>query len=232
VRYARLRSTSGNWWASRLKSATSVRDHMLLSLVFLTWGAPQTIMNLLEPLEESLGSLTEADWRRLFHSVRFAASWLRSGGWNLDDKDIPTRLTVRLACLVLDRMKQPRAGQFYKRHLSGITDDHIVLEFAQGEALDVENIGKPHWNPNLELVRKFYEIGQTFEPKAARRYRKWESGEDIPLQLALQVTSNAAAYPGFLVSMAEDRCRQDIAHKIVPVADLAKGENWFGIVNL
>jgi hypothetical protein len=49
----------------------------------------------------------------------------------------------------------------------------------------------------------------------------------IPLRTAEQIASEPDKYPSELVSLAEARCREVVASKIIPVGNIAKSEGWF-----
>jgi hypothetical protein len=111
-----------------------------------------------------------------------------------------------------------------------LASDPIVLQFAQREALDLRNFNQDNWNPNLKLLRKAYQIGQSVESIPISGRLTWEKTEAMSLDLAIDITDNANAYPGSLVSLAEDRCRQDVAAHVVPVADIATKDRWFELI--
>jgi hypothetical protein len=49
----------------------------------------------------------------------------------------------------------------------------------------------------------------------------------MPLDIAKEILSTPGHFPSFLLSVAEERFRQDISSKITPVAVIAQREGWF-----
>jgi hypothetical protein len=95
------------------------------------------------------------------------------------------------------------------------------------DALDYLNFGKESWKPDLRLVRTCYEA----DPLNRMQFLLHREGRVepsfFPLAIADEIVSNPAAYPGFLLTPSEERCRQEVATKIVPVAQVAAQEKWF-----
>lgn len=231
TRYARLRSTSLKWWREQLDKKGTADQLLFALLVSLTWAAPKTIVGLLESIEPALLKLTDQQWHLLFHSLRRAVIWTSSGrlanSWRITAKDLPKNLTLRAACIFAARAAPASSLGIYKRFLSGrLTEDDIVLEFAQQEALDAENLFSKDWKPNLELIRRCYALGQTDEPYMFYRFARPVRPEGMPLRTATEIARDAASYPGYLVGLAEQRCRDAVSTTIVPVADLAARDGW------
>jgi hypothetical protein len=51
--------------------------------------------------------------------------------------------------------------------------------------------------------------------------------EWMPIEIARRIASESTEYPGFLVELAQNRVRADVASRIVPVAAVAEREKWF-----
>jgi hypothetical protein len=81
----------------------------------------------------------------------------------------------------------------------------------------------------LKSLRKAYEAGVSENNVSIPRYLGNDMGEAMSLGTANEITSNASSYPGALVSLAEERCRQDVAARVVPVADIALKDGWFDL---
>jgi len=45
---------------------------------------------------------------------------------------------------------------------------------------------------------------------------------------ARAIAEEPTLFPGALLGLAEDVCRQDVAKKAVPVAEVAERQGWFG----
>ena len=77
------------------------------------------------------------------------------------------------------------------------------------------------------MIRRCYELGES-DPYHGVRFRRTAEAK-MPAMIASQITENPERYPGFLVSLAEETCRRDVAAKIVPVAAAATSEHWFEV---
>jgi hypothetical protein len=100
-----------------------------------------------------------------------------------------------------------------------------VLEFIQGEALDVERFGTKDWNPDLKRIQRCYESG-ALEPHLPARVRGRPGS--MPLAIAKAIASEPTRYPSYLVTLANESCTRSIARKAKAVADVAEREGWFG----
>jgi hypothetical protein len=116
----------------------------------------------------------------------------------------------------------------YRKYLStSVTDDPIVLDFAQLDALDLERFGRDNWKPKLDIIKRCYQLGKAYEPYRFYQFVRRERTAGVPLAIATQIAQDALAYPGYLVSLPEEACKRAVASQIVPVADIAERENWF-----
>ena len=137
-------------------------------------------------------------------------------------------MSIRAACSFASGADFTTTQAIYKKYLSAsLDDDPVILDFAQAEALDLENFATAGWNPKLDLIRRSYDLGQASEPYMFHRFVRSDRANVMPLAIATQITQNPSLYPGYLVSLAEDRCKQAVASDIVPVADIAEREGWF-----
>jgi hypothetical protein len=116
----------------------------------------------------------------------------------------------------------------YERYIDGnATDDRVVLELVQRQALDAQNFGTASWAPNLDVVRWCYARGVVFEPSHFYRQRPREEPTPMPVEIAEEILNTPDQFPSFLLAVAEERCRQDVSSKITPVAAVAQREGWF-----
>lgn len=117
-------------------------------------------------------------------------------------------MSQRLASLLADRVGPSSSHLLCKKYIEGKpTEDTVVLEFVQREALDL--------------------LGVVFEPYTFHRQRNVEGRSPMPLGIAQEILSTPDHFPSFLLAMAEERCRQDVSSKIVPVTTIAEREGWF-----
>jgi hypothetical protein len=229
IRFARLRSGANKWWKNQLEASKSEFEISFTLLVALSWRRPSTIMANADLLDMLLSQLSLQDWYRLFGAVRRCTSLARPGedpSEELEPKKLPHSMTQRLASLLADRVDPGSARLLCKKYIEGRpTEDTVALEFVQREALDVQNFGTDSWAPKLDLVKRCYELGVVFEPYTFRQRSRKTSA--MPIGIAQRVLSTPGLFPGFLLALAEERCRQDVASKIVPVKAIAEREGWF-----
>ncbi|HUJ33539.1 MAG TPA: hypothetical protein VLY23_19820 [Candidatus Acidoferrum sp.] len=230
ARYARLRSGSCSWWKSQLELAESTQDKELVCLIALTWATSTTLVAILDEMGSALSALPSPEWIRLFYAVQRAASTVRREDERdlVDPRHLPPTMSVRSAVILTTRSDPRTAHAIYEKHLaSSINEDPIVPELALGDALDPSRVGTEAWAPNLDLVRQCYKLGEDIPPWGFLGRANRATSADIPLRIATQVAAHPDQYPGFLVALAEERCRADVATKIVPVAKAAETDRWF-----
>src|ERR1039458_6115175 len=69
-------------------------------------------------------------------------------------RSLPARMSQRLASILADRVDPSSSRLLCKRYIEQTpTEDTVVLEFVQREALDIENFGTNSWAPKLEVGR-------------------------------------------------------------------------------
>ena len=231
IRFARLRSGAHKWWKTQLERASSEFEMSFALLVAFTWTTASTILANAELVDTLLPRLNQQSWHRLFSAARRCASLAKvreESGEELDPRKLPSRMSQRLASLLADRVDLSSSRLLCKRYIEGTpTEDTVVLEFVQREAMDVQNFGTESWAPKLEVVSRCYELGIVLEPYAFHQHRNREELSPMPLGIAQEVLSAPHQFPNFLLAMAEERCRQDVSSKIVPVTTIAEREGWF-----
>jgi len=231
IRFARLRPGAHKWWGTQFKSAASENDIHLLLLVALTWAKASTLVANIELLDLMLTNLGDEQWQRLFFAARRCASLARvqeERGEDLDTVQLPECLSLRFAAVLTEKLGPAASHPLYERYIkSQRTEDPVILEFVQREALDIENFGTESWTPNLELVQRCYDLGEVSEPFAFHRQRNIREPGLMPLDIAQTVLDAPDHFPSFLVVLSEERCRQDVSSKATAVGAIAEREGWF-----
>jgi hypothetical protein len=146
---------------------------------------------------------------------------------DLDIDLLPNNLSPRVAALIGQRIQAVhRLCRKYLRSYD--SDDLVVLELLAEEALDTRHFGRDSWKPDLELLRKCYELGLAFEPyNFIMEHARHQDPTSVPLETAKQITTAPSSFPEFLLAYAEERCRQEVAANVVPVAFVAEKQQWF-----
>ncbi len=228
LRFARLRSRAPKWWKTQLEALSSDFETSLGLLAALTWQTPSTILANAELIDTLLSRMDQEDWTRMFRAVVRTCSLTRlreESDEEIRMPKLPGAMSQRLACILSRRVTSTNNRLIYKHYVEGRpTDDEIVLEYIQREALDYENFGLDGWKPDLTLIKQCYENGvDELRRLDLHRYEV----RRFPLGVAETVLSSPEHFPSILVAAAEERCRLDVASRIEPVANLATRERWF-----
>jgi hypothetical protein len=118
------------------------------------------------------------------------------------------------------------AHSLYKAYFSDdLSDDSLVLDFVQRDALDPTRFGSDEWQPDLELIERCYKAG-ALSDSHLHWFRKGEQ-MSIPLAIAKKITERPTCYPSYLISIGEERCTQEVASKVTAVGEVASREGWF-----
>ena len=229
-RYARLRAGSAAWWQKQVPAAKASGDQLLVALILLTWGSSNTLVALFELLQPILDSLTTDDWHALFRCLRRSLRLLqgRTPRVSFAVQSLPGGLLPRTVVALAARTRASVARELYDRYLSSYKGaDPYVLDFCQEQALDSENIRTGRWKPNLEQVALAYARGVVSHPYHALGPRAYYYAPRAKVTLCESIVADAERFPMQLVAHAEAICRDALASKIVPVAEVAKKETWF-----
>lgn len=231
IRYARLRSGAHKWWRTQLEAAKSRNEVLFVLLPLLTWTTTSALLSNAELLDTLLEKLAPAEWHRLFLATKRCTSLARPNEENvekLDCEKLPSNIGLRLATVLSCRLNPSDSQIVYQRYVNGRgTEDSVVLEFVQREALDIENFGTPSWAPNLDLVQHCYGLGVVFEPSEYRRHRSNTEPSMMSAEIVKLVLRSPDRFPGFLVTAAEEQCRIEVASKVTTVTAIAEKDQWF-----
>lgn len=231
ARYARLRSGANVWWRTQFQAASSVSETMLVVLLSLTWATSNTLIEIIDQLDQVLTALPTPLWLRIFYAVRHTYKLVHGPEGSKDDltvEQLPEALPIRTAAIFMMRGGESVSGQIFHKYIQDSTaKDPITLEFIQKEALDLKRFGRTSWSPNLETIRRCYELGETGQYGPFYQHARQEPAAEMPRHIAEQIIAQPMLYPGFLVAVAEEACRQIVASRAIPVAHVAEREHWF-----
>jgi hypothetical protein len=230
TRHARLKSGQRMWWKGQFSAVRTSEDRMVASLVAMTWATPDTLVAIHENLNDALTKLDNQQWDQVFSSCRLsmALAHLRKEEMmaSFDAHMLTEGLSARTVVALASRAAPETAHQLHKKFFGDKLDNASgVLEFVQGEALDVERFGTKDWKPDLQRIQRCYEYG-ALEPHLPVLIRR-KLGS-MPLAIARAIASEPAKYPSYLVTLADDSCTRSMARRAKGVADIAKREGWFG----
>jgi hypothetical protein len=220
------------WWKGQFNAVRTPEDRMVVSSVAMTWATPDTLVAIHESLNDALAKLDDHQWHQVFTLTRLSLAFahLRKEDimTSFDSRAVTEGLSPRTVVALASRATPETAHELHQRFFaSNIDDDAAVLEFVQGEALDVERFGTRDWKPDLQRIQRCYEFG-ALEPRMPALIRRGRGSGIMPLAVAKAIASEPAKYPSYLVSLADESCTRSVARRAKTVADVAKREGWFG----
>lgn len=229
ARYARLRAGSRMWWSKQLRSATSDDEVWMTLLFFATWAGARTIEELAETFDELVSSLGTCEWQNLYSALRGAAHVNSARSWikpiKIRVSQLPSSLSDRTVALLAERCKRTTADELYERYLIDYKGrDSIVVSLCAEVQVRRALRDETQWSKAVEGLRSTYSLGSTAIGALLPHLRH---SLTLPEAVARDVVDQALELPGILVGVAEARCRQLSADKIVPVGRVAEDQGWF-----
>lgn len=231
TRYARLRAGQPNWWKSQFEMAGSTFDVMFALLVLLTWASLKTLIEMSNVISDILDSLPDNNWHQLASSLEQAtAIAYRETSRRFDTRKLPDNLSVRTVVAIAMRLNDQSTIGLYEEYLKDYQgNDPVVLEYCQKSAIEQLLKGQvATWEHNQTILEKSYALGVVSNPYDIHWLLRNEHN-NLSLNIAKHITEHADRYPSFLVTISEAKCREEVASKMVPVAEIAKKEGWFSI---
>lgn len=229
ARYARLRSGNPVFWQRTLDSVNDEDDIIFTMLLLLSWGTKTTLEQLGNLISDSLKELTHENWQRLYGSLQEVLLWTRQTSnrfINFDLESLPQALDIRMATVFGMRSKNPK--ELYSKYLGdNFGCDLQVLQFWQNVAIELLGENKITWGAALEIISQSYMKGVVSERYAFHRFIRRISAQSMPDDIAKKIAQQPDCYPGFLVAMAETRCREALTSRIVKVGEIANRDGWF-----
>jgi hypothetical protein len=231
ARYARLRSGNPVFWQRALDSACNESEIIFIMLLLLNWGTKNTLEQLECSIGNSLKKITCENWQRLYDSLEEVFFWTRrnsSRSINFNIGNLSKSLDVRVATVLGIRSKNPK--DFYLKCLgNGFGNDLRVLQFWQNVAVELLGEDEIPWEAFLEIVSQGYMKGVVSERYAFHIFIRRVSAQSMPDGIARKIAQKPDCYPGFLVAMAETKCRDALTSKIVKVGEIANRDRWFSV---
>ena len=229
ARYARLRAGSRKWWSRQLQSANNADEVWMALLLFATWAGARTIEELAETFDKLIASLGNSEWYSLYSLLGRAVgeNSLRSRIKPLGIRvsALPLSLSVRTAALLAERCTPATADELYERYLTDYTgDDSIVVSLRADVQVQRAFRDETKWSQAIEALRLSYSLGV---PSSRSLFPHLRRSFTLPDTIARGVVDQPLEFPAALVRIAEARCRQLDAARILPVGRVATDEDWF-----
>ncbi len=231
IRYARLRSGAHKWWTGQIEAAQNENDLLFVLLVFFTWATPSTWLVNSDISDGKLGELSPSGWYTLFRAVHRCTNLARMGEDRSDKIDLdklPEKIDLRFAAMLSNRLSDVDSMALFERFVKGaVSEDPVVLELAERQSLDLPHVGTKEWSPDLDTLHRLYSRNIVSEPLGFRKRRHLREPDSMDLGIAETILENPSAFPGYLVSSAEESYRASVASRVTPVATVAEAEKWF-----
>jgi len=230
--YARSKARSIDWWKKQFNTVATELDRMFVSLVFLVWASPNTILSLSEVVDPVFCQLPMEKWQHVINSMKEIVPSVRKhthdGLFSLDIIGLPGNLSERTLSVIGMRAKREHAENLYLKYLSDYQgSDPTILEFCQETALNLAKTNPNYWQRTLEIISRSYAKGIVFDANITRISDLDTDSYSIPEEIAKEITGKPQNYPRQLVALAETKCREIVASKIVPVGEIAQRDEWF-----
>ena len=229
ARYARLRAGSRKWWSKQLQSATNADEVWMALLIFATWAGARTIEELAEEFDKLIVSLGTSEWYSLYSSLRRAVgvnsvrSWIKPLGIRVSA--LPPSLSVRTAALLAERCTPATADDLYERYLTDYKGDDSIVVSLRADVQVRRALGdETKWSQAIEGLISSYSLGA---PTSRAFFPLLTRSLTLPDTVAREVVDQPLEFPAALVQVAEARCRQLDATRILPVGRVAADEGWF-----
>ena len=229
ARFARLRAGSRKWWSGQLQSATNTDEVRMALLLFATWAGARTIEELAEVFDKLVVSLETSEWRSLHSSLRNAVEVNSGRPWikplAIHVSALPSSLSVRTVALLAERVTLATVGELYERYLIDyMSVDPIVVALRADVEVRRALGDKTKWSQALASLRSSYSLGA---PTSRNLFRLQGRRARLPDTVAREVVDQPLEFPAALVRVAEARCRQLDAARILPVGQVATDQGWF-----
>ena len=229
ARYARLRAGSGNWWSAQMHAATNAHEVRMALLLFATWAGAKAIEALAQKFDELIASLGTSEWHSLHASLRAAVEVNHSRPWIKPPRilvsALPPGLSVRTVALLAERCSVGTVDELYERYLTDYEGDDPFV-FGLRTNIEVRRaLGDPtKWSQAIESLRASDRLDPLTNRELFRLHRRRTR---LPEAIAREVVEQPLEFPAALVQVAEARCRQLDAARILPVGQVAADEGWF-----
>jgi len=229
ARYARLRAGSVSYWRKLFEQATSLIDIMFIILLLMTWGSQKTLEQLASSIDIFLNTLSSQNWQCLYNSVEEAVLWtqqLNQRSIMFDIQLLPDVLHPRTVTLL--GMRSRNSKDLYIKYISAYGGNDIhVWKYWQNIAIQLLGEGKINWTSALSTISQSYLNGVVSERYAYQKFIRKVSANPLPNDIAKEIAKKPHHYPGFLVAIAEAKCRDIVSAKIIKVGEIARKDKWF-----
>lgn len=235
TRYARLRAGLSAWWEKQYNAADNEIDKTVIIYLLLTWGSLNVIVYMLEKIDSLISKLPNNDWNRLYklldEAIEVTSGQANNRYIDFNVDALPNNLGPRTVTLISLRAKQHSKRKLYSNYLIAYSScDQIVLEFCQQIAIEtiMESDDTIALNNALKVIAQSYQQGVVARNYAFHKVlRRVHRVNFLSVTIAEAIVGDPQSYPSLLVALAESKCKEIVASKIVPVGEIALHNSWF-----
>ncbi|WP_144070003.1 NACHT domain-containing protein [Nonomuraea indica] len=217
-----------SWWRAQFAKASSAAERLrVLQIAFMVCG-PTTLSRFIASIENFIETLSIDEIYMLSSTERFDFRTRRAGRGYPQDLDLTSLRPRTCALLIMLPLAYRHPDWESARQLLAGYDgnDRVVLEICLLAEVDRHRRGDidgDGWRRIADFSKRLYAQGRDHEGLVMHMLSRGDT--TMPIDLARSIAGNRAAYPLFLVSLAEGSCLRHLAQATVPLADVAR-EAW------
>ncbi len=232
ARYARLRAGSRKWWSKQLQSASKADDVWMALLIFVTWAGARTIEDLAGSFDKLVVNLGTSEWYSLHSSQRRVVGINSGRSWikplEIRVNVLPSLLSERTAALLTQRCTPETANELYEQYLTVYKGDDPIIVSLCADVQVMRAFGdETMWPQAIESLKLSHSLGAPTSSLFLQLRQPVEPDLTLPDTVAREVVDQPLDFPAAMVRVAEARCRQLDAGRIMPVGRVATDEGWF-----
>ena len=221
--YAKQRSDDPKWWREQLASAsvTGIPTTQFALLAIEQFASIETIITIAEDISVVLDGLPDRSW----HQLARACSTLQLSTRSLENIDLRSSISPRLATLLVDLLSPDECLLILKRYLLSYNgrDPSVLQKCAD---LSFEGLWDSELQEqSLKIISNVYK--EDICPRVFRHHVHPEKERELPVDIAHRICSSPMDYPLSLIANAESALRTRVGFQLVPVGVVAERDNWF-----
>ena len=141
---------------------------------------------------------------------------------------LPPSLSVRTVALLAERGTQTTVGELYRHYLTDYKGADPIVVSLRADVQVRRALGdETKWSQAVEGLRSSYSLGAPTSIALRASFPHLRRSPSLPDMVAREVVNQPLEFPAALVRVAEARCRQIDAARILPVGRVATDEGWF-----
>lgn len=224
-RYAKLNSTSTEYWRTYVAGPRTLHGDLLWHVAFWTWAPLSVIFEMATVAQIELETLPESEWRQLLESMKYRGAFRgreRSAKPPiLNTLDIASK---RFAFLLAKR-EQNYATEIFVHHF--LTDNSSLVglnAFRLENAVAAAISGILDWSKALDIISEVY---LTHHATHFSLYGLHRNKKALPKDAVNAILTKPFNFPCALVDIALASATAEQQKSGQPVGNIAKRDKWF-----